>query len=186
MARFGLGVSLLLVASFALSQQSQVPKFHSVAASGLSMPMVAPLFLEDGDFSRAVTLVNDAIDPMQARVVVLDANGLQVAYKELQLPGHTSLSVELHDLLTEALGVIRPCSVELQAKDNDSPQNGGGHPWSIEPGTTSTVLLFNHSTNGPKRFNVNIGSGAQTWQRSYQLAFMETCQSASRPTLNFQ
>lgn len=447
MARLGLGISLLLVASFALSQQSQVPKFHSVAASGLSMPMVAPLFLEDGDFSSAVTLVNDAIDPMQARVVVLDANGLQVAYKELQLPGHTSLSVELHDLLTEAgsaanvgsvlvlpapvagmpiggqlsitaknaatpayieeemltgdegqkgvyrttaldvkgspvialksqaqgvqtvtlqcfsektapttgtlqllagqLLLVSACdatktgrsvitdqinpdtsqlgrgsvgiavtttgtpsdliaygfavykddggpyfsslnftdpatqtssntiftgiptgaaslfpgisfrpevaisnfstaaasvtvalahttggatsseilqkvtlpshssrtvpipshgdpamtnslivrsnlppgevvsqfvawgnssvrSVEMQAKDNDSPQNGGGHPWSVEPGTTSTLLLFNHSANGPKRFNVSIGSGAQTWQRSYQLASMET------------
>ena len=447
MARFDLGVSLLLVASFAASQQSQTPKFHSAASSGLSMPMVAPLFLEDSDFSSTVTLVNDAVDPMQARVVVLDANGSQVAYKELQLAGHTSSPIQLHDLLTESgsaanvgsvlvipepvtgmpiggqlsitarnaatpayieeemltadegqqgvyrttaldvkgspiialksqaqgvqavtlqcfsektvpttgtvqllagqlllvsacdttktgrsvitdqinpdvsqvdrgsvgiavttsgtpadliaygfavykddggpyfssLNLTNPAtqtssntiftgiptgvaslfpgisfhpevaitnfstlpasvvvvlahtsggatsseivqkltlsshssrtvpiptpgdpamtnslivrsnlspgdvvsqfiawgdssvrSVEMQAKDNDSPQNGGGHPWTIEPGTTSTLLLFNHSASGSKRFNVIIGSGDRTWQQSYQLASMET------------
>lgn len=65
-------------------------------------------------------------------------------------------------------------TVELQAKDNDSIQNGGGHPWTIEPGTDSTLLLFNHSTDGPKRFNVLINSGKQLWQNHYMLAPMET------------
>jgi hypothetical protein len=66
-SRLSLGVSLLVAASFAVSQQSQVSKFHSVAASGLSMPMVAPLFLEDSDFSSTVTLVNDAVDAATQR-----------------------------------------------------------------------------------------------------------------------
>jgi hypothetical protein len=65
-------------------------------------------------------------------------------------------------------------TVELQAKDNDSIQNGGGHPWTIEPGTDSTLLLFNHSTDGPKRFNVLVNSGKQLWQNHYMIAPMET------------
>lgn len=65
-------------------------------------------------------------------------------------------------------------TVEMQAKDNDSVQNGGGHPWSIAQGTSSTLLLFNHSTDGPKKFEVLVGNGKQLWVGSYQLAPMET------------
>ena len=63
----------------------------------------------------------------------------------------------------------------MQAKDNDSPQNGGGHPWSIQPGTASTLLLFNHSADTTRRFNVLIGTEkAEQWQKSYYLAPLET------------
>ena len=65
-------------------------------------------------------------------------------------------------------------TVELQAKDSDSIQNGGGHPWTIEPGADSTLLLFNHSIDGPKRFNVLVNSGKQLWQNHYMLAPMES------------
>jgi hypothetical protein len=43
-----------------LAQQPAKHKFRTPPTS-LSMPMVAPLFLDDKDFSSTVTLVNDAI-----------------------------------------------------------------------------------------------------------------------------
>jgi len=73
-----------------------------------------------------------------------------------------------------AWGDIGVRTVEMQAKDNDSVQNGGGHPWTIARGTNSTLLLFNHSTDGPKKFEVLVGNGKQLWEGSYQLAPMET------------
>ena len=73
-----------------------------------------------------------------------------------------------------AWGDVGVRTVEMQAKDNDSVQNGGGHPWSIAQGTNSTLLLFNHSSDGPKKFEVLVGNGKQLWVGSYQLAPMET------------
>lgn len=91
----------LLAASIALAQQPPTQNFRK-PPGGLSMPMVAPLFLEDKDFSSTVTLVNDAVAQMRARVVVLDSQGVQVAFKEVEMPGHTSLPIQILDLLTEA------------------------------------------------------------------------------------
>jgi hypothetical protein len=73
-----------------------------------------------------------------------------------------------------AWGDFQVRTVELQAKDNDSVQNGGGHPWTIARGTYSTLLLFNHSLDGSKKFEVLVGNGKQLWVGSYQLASMET------------
>ena len=88
MARLGAGVSLLLYASLLVGQQQQLNRtFRSMTPGSLSMPMVAPLFLEDSDFSSTVTLANDAIAKMRARVVVLDSQGSQAAFKELEMPG---------------------------------------------------------------------------------------------------
>jgi hypothetical protein len=50
----------LLLTSVMLAQQPAKHKFRTPPTS-LSMPMVAPLFLDDKDFSSTVTLVNDAI-----------------------------------------------------------------------------------------------------------------------------
>jgi hypothetical protein len=73
-----------------------------------------------------------------------------------------------------AWGDFQVRTVELQAKDNDSQQNGGGHPWTIAQGADSTLLLFNHSLDGPKKFEVLVGNGKQLWVGSYKLASMET------------
>ena len=101
-----------LFASIALAQQSPAHKFRTPPAA-LSMPMVAPLFLDDKDFSSTITLVNDAIAEMQARVIVLDSEGVQVAFKEVKMPGHTSLPIQIHDLLTEAGSAANSGSVLL-------------------------------------------------------------------------
>ena len=43
------------------------------------MPMVAPVFLEDAEFTSTVTLVNAAIRDLGARVLVLDQRGIAAA-----------------------------------------------------------------------------------------------------------
>ncbi len=112
MARLGAGVSLLLYASLLVGQQQQLNRtFRSMTPGSLSMPMVAPLFLEDSDFSSTVTLANDAIAKMRARVVVLDSQGSQAAFKEVEMPGHTSLAVQINDLLAEAGSAVTSGSV---------------------------------------------------------------------------
>ncbi len=62
--------------------------------------------------------------------------------------------------------------VELQAKDERDTHNGGVHPWSIENGTESTLLLFNHGA-ATQKFAVSVG-GSETWQKTYTLAKMQT------------
>jgi hypothetical protein len=108
--RWGVLSLSLLVAPIVFGQQPPTGKFKAPPAS-LSMPMVAPLFLDDQDFSSTVTLVNDAIEQMRARVVVLDSQGVQVAFKEVVMPGHTSLAVQIRDLLTEASSAANSGSV---------------------------------------------------------------------------
>ncbi len=63
--------------------------------------------------------------------------------------------------------------VELLGKDLKDPQNGGNHPWSIENGTDSTLLLFNTSS-APQYFNVEIAAGSTVWRKAYQLQPMQT------------
>jgi hypothetical protein len=63
--------------------------------------------------------------------------------------------------------------VELLGKDLKNPQNGGNHPWSLENGTNSTLLLFN--TSGvPRYFNVAISAGLTVWRKAYQLQPLQT------------
>ncbi len=58
--------------------------------------------------------------------------------------------------------------VELLGKDEKEQTTGGGHPWSVEEGHESTLLLFNHS-NDSQYFNVLISSGRDLWQKAYKL-----------------
>ena len=63
--------------------------------------------------------------------------------------------------------------VELPGKDELNVNNGGAHPWSLQNGNESTLLLFNHGT-APDTFNVAISTEGMTWQKAYQLAPMQT------------
>lgn len=74
--------------------------------------------------------------------------------------------------------------VELQAKDELDDHNAGEHPWSLEQGTESTLLLFNHGDK-PQFFNVSLG-GSDTWQKAYKLAPMQTIAIAIRELINNQ
>jgi hypothetical protein len=63
--------------------------------------------------------------------------------------------------------------VGILGKDEREMNNGGNHPWPIEQGNDSTILLFNHgATSQP--FYVLISSSGIQWQKTYTLESMQT------------
>jgi len=63
--------------------------------------------------------------------------------------------------------------VEMAGKDENDMDNTGSHPWSLEGGTESTLLLFNHNTK-PQSFDVAISGNGVRWQSTYHLTPMQT------------
>jgi hypothetical protein len=114
----------LLLASLSLAQNPPAQKSTSKTPS-LSMPMVAPVFLEDAEFTSTLTLVNDAIQDLSARVLVLDPYGVAAAQKEFHLPGHTSLPVRIHDLLEESGSAVTTGSVIVMPQPMPGMPIGG-------------------------------------------------------------
>ncbi len=58
-------------------------------------------------------------------------------------------------------------------KDERGAFNGGGHPWDVEPGVTSTLLLFNGDST-PQKVNLRFGTPSGPWMRRFTLEPMET------------
>jgi hypothetical protein len=58
-------------------------------------------------------------------------------------------------------------------REESKGENGGGHPWTIEGGITSVLLLFNHDPH-ENTFNVRFGTPNGPWMKHYKLAPMET------------
>lgn len=63
--------------------------------------------------------------------------------------------------------------IELLAKDARDDHNGGDHPWSIANGDSSTLLLYN-ATSQPQRFQVRISGSGSSWLQVLQLSANET------------
>jgi hypothetical protein len=62
---------------------------------------------------------------------------------------------------------------EVFGKDLETAANAGEHPWTVENGTMSTLLLYNQS-DSPQWFNVQISAGKTVWGKSYQLQPQQT------------
>ncbi len=77
-------------------------------------------------------------------------------------------------------GLVRQIGKDQQTRDN-----GGGHPWDLGGGKDAVLLLFNHSTV-PKYFNVKIGNGGVLWWRPYLLNPMETAAISIRDLIASQ
>lgn len=67
----------------------------------------------------------------------------------------------------------QPREIELLGKDAMDPQNGGNHPWSIENGTQSVILLFNNDQH-EQSFSVIIAGDTTIWRKTYKLQPMQT------------
>ncbi len=51
--------------------------------------------------------------------------------------------------------------------------NGGGHPWSVEPGTSSTIVIFNASAK-EQTLNFNLGADGIVWKKTVMLQANQT------------
>ncbi len=66
-----------------------------------------------------------------------------------------------------------PWVADVLGLDAKQLHNGGLHPWNVTDGTTSTLLLFNH-TQATQAFHVLIAQGTTIWQTNYRLGALET------------
>ena len=64
-------------------------------------------------------------------------------------------------------------NIELVGKDEDHLSNAGDHPWSVENGMRSILVLFNYGTSA-KEVTVRIASGMDIWLKIYTLQPNET------------
>jgi hypothetical protein len=62
---------------------------------------------------------------------------------------------------------------DVLGMDAKQSHNGGLHPWNIADGTSSTLLLFNH-TRTAQAFHVFIAQETTVWQKNYTLGALET------------
>jgi hypothetical protein len=83
----------------------------------------------------------------------------------------TGPGVVLSKFVSFSEGALR--EVEVIGKDQAQLENTGDHPWSVEDGVTSTLVLFNHATD-MQTFHVKVGGDKMAWLKNYKLAPMET------------
>lgn len=96
----------LLAVLSATAADAATPKTTKPSASStpamMQMPMVAPLFIEDGDFTSTLVLVNSSAVPTYADVTVRALDGKTVATKRIQFQPHSQQQVTLRSLLDAA------------------------------------------------------------------------------------
>jgi len=126
--------------------------------------------------------------------IILSAKGsMSVALRDLQGdPGLQNSFIIVSDgmpgdvlakLVSKSEDGIR--EVESLGKDQNDPQDGGNHPWSIEHDADSTLLLFNTSA-ASQYFNVMISGGGVTWQKAFHLQPMQTVATSIRNLVESQ
>ncbi len=159
-------------------------------------PVGSTSLLPDGRYTPEISLANFSAKSLRVRVKYSQASPDGREVRSVVVPPGNTKTLILDDLqgdpelrnsfviLSEgAPGDVvsklvsrskeRLREVELLGKDEKDPTNGGNHPWSLENGNESTLLLFNHSAE-PENFSVSISNGDQTWQKVYELSPMQT------------
>jgi hypothetical protein len=148
----------LSLANFSDQSRHVTVKFAHTSGATPATSDVADLALEPGTIKR-LKLEGLEADPTLQNSFFVGSDGV---------PG---------DLLAKLVSVNDSDSemqvVGILGKDEREMYNGGNHPWSIENGSDSTILLFNHSTK-PQPFYLLISSNSVQWQRVYTLAPMQT------------
>ena len=83
-------------------------------ASMGEMPLVAPLFIENGQLSTTVTIVSGMARATTVDVVLLDQKGAEIIRQTYPLDGHAQLVVKVADLLQAANSGIFVGSVKVE------------------------------------------------------------------------
>lgn len=83
------------------------------ADSMMSMPLVAPLFVEDGRLTSTITVVNAVKAATAADVMILDQDGVQVSKRTINLAGHSRTVLKVAELLERAQSPLSIGSIEI-------------------------------------------------------------------------
>lgn len=163
------------------------------------MPVGSALILSGGKYTPELTLANFSNSDARVHVTYSHMAGERPLVQELAtftVPFNTTKHLSFRDLVGDAdlrnsflvksdapsgdvvsklvaTSESQGNEVELLGKDAEDHVNGGLHPWSLEQGNESSVLLFNHSTK-LQTFNLQIGNGKTLWTKGYELLPMET------------
>lgn len=162
-----------------------------------------PLLALEGSFTPVLSIANFGSKATNVNLKFATTSNLGEAatlttLRTLRMTGHSSATVNLKGLnssLVAPLGnslVIESdevpgqigvklvslnestrLRVEQLDKDEGHLENAGLHPWSLEQGAESTLLLFNPYSLSNK-FDVRISSDTTTWDTTYTLGPFET------------
>lgn len=85
----------------------------------MGMPLVAPLFLEDGEFDGTLILVNDGSVHTYADVTLRDLDGNTVATTRVQFEPHSQEQINIRTLLdrSRAPGITAGSIIVMQSPD---------------------------------------------------------------------
>ena len=91
----------------------------------VNMPSVAPLFLEDAQFSSTLYIVNDGIPSVSGRLLLLAPDGQIISDKTVTVGGHDKLEVPVKPMLETAHSTATRGSIELFDDNIDGPSLAG-------------------------------------------------------------
>jgi hypothetical protein len=83
------------------------------AQAMINMPSVAPLFLEDAQFSSTLYIVNEGNPPVAGRLLLLSPDGHIILDKTVTVSGHDKVEVPIKPLLESANSNVTRGSLEL-------------------------------------------------------------------------
>ena len=98
------------------SQQRERRVSQPAAANSMSemqAVLAAPLFIESGEFTSRITMVNELAFAVSADVVLFDRQGVRIAAQTVAFPAHSQQALLVGDLLRKANSVERVGSVEI-------------------------------------------------------------------------
>jgi hypothetical protein len=90
--------------SSSLSQRELVRQIRRLGAAQemVNMPSVAPLFIEDAQFSSTLYVVNEGNAPVKGRLLLLGNDGRLILDKTVSVSGHDQAALSIQALLAEA------------------------------------------------------------------------------------
>lgn len=122
--------------------------------------------------TRAQTLANIKVAANTTKITEFtNLTGDPSLQNSFVVRSDASPGIVLSKLVSFGDGALR--EVEILGKDEKQLENTGNHPWSIEDGVTSTLILFNHADK-EQTFFVKVGGDKLVWRKDYVLSPMET------------
>lgn len=165
----------------------------------VGVPVGPSPFLSEGSYVPRVTLANFSTKDVEARIQYAESSDDDSALRDviaINVPAQGSTEASLEGLngdpelrnsflvtsnaspgdlvakvVSKGSGDLR--EVELVAKDDMDPEHGGNHPWSLEDGTQSLLLLFNDDQR-TRTLSVAIAGTNFIWRKTFKLKSMQT------------
>jgi hypothetical protein len=122
---------------------------QKVRGSMMPMPMVAPLFLEDGTFTSTLNMVNNAARKVSVKISLTDLSGREVANRTLDIAGNTSQTLRVRDLLAAANHVTAMGSVIVMPDPEAAKDMLVGAQLSITANSSGFASYFEEELEMP-------------------------------------